>query len=93
MELQWHQWCGILGAMCVVVAYLLLQVTRLSGNGLPYLLLNLLGALGIVASLYGSFSLPVLIMQLAWIAISVFGIVRALGNRAATAPTGRDPLQ
>lgn len=81
MDLQWHQWCGIVGAMLVVLAYLLLQVTRLSGAGLPYLLLNLFGAVGMAASLYGSFSMPVLVMQLAWIAISLFGIVRTLGAR------------
>ena len=81
MDLQWHQWCGIVGASLVVLAYFLLQVTRFSGAGLPYLLLNLFGAIGMVVSLYGAFSMPVLIMQLAWIAISLFGIVRVLGAR------------
>ena len=81
MDLQWHQWCGIVGAFLVVLAYFLLQVTRFSGAGLPYLLLNLFGAIGMAVSLYGAFSMPVLIMQLAWIAISLFGIVRTLGAR------------
>ncbi|WP_159679407.1 hypothetical protein [Luteimonas sp. 9C] len=81
MDLQWHQWCGIVGACLVVLAYFLLQVTRFSGAGLPYLLLNLFGAIGMAVSLYGTFSMSVMIMQLAWIAISLFGIVRALGAR------------
>ncbi len=81
MDLQWHQWSGILGALLIVLAYLLLQVTRLSGAGFPYLLLNLVGAVGIALSLYGEFNLPVLLMQLAWIAISLYGLIRALRTR------------
>ncbi len=88
MDLQWHQWSGIIGALLIVVAYFLLQVTRLSGAGLPYLMLNLVGAVGIVLSLYGNFNLPVLLMQLAWIAISLYGLLRALraGGRLETPP-------
>ncbi|WP_101927606.1 MULTISPECIES: CBU_0592 family membrane protein [Luteimonas] len=89
MDLQWHQWSGILGAILIVLAYFLLQVTRLSGAGLPYLLLNLLGATGIALSLYGQFNLPVLLMQLAWIAISLYGLIRTLRARAKPgAPLG-----
>ncbi|KLJ01457.1 hypothetical protein [Luteimonas sp. FCS-9] len=85
MDLLWHQWCGIVGATLIVLAYFLLQVTRLSGAGLPYLLLNLFGAIGVVLSLYGGFDATVLAMQLAWIAISLFGIARTLSARGRAA--------
>jgi len=81
MNLDWHQWAGVIGVAAIVLAYLLLQAGRLQGNRLAYQLLNALGALGVIVSLLIAFRLPQLLLALAWLAISVYGIARNRGSR------------
>lgn len=50
------------------------------GNRLPYQLMNLLGAAGVLASLWGSFNISVFLLEATWVAISVYGIARTLGG-------------
>ena len=80
--LFWHDWVGYIGVVLVLLAYLLLQARKLHGNGLTYQLLNLFGALGVLLSLlFGSFNLSAFAMEAAWLAISIYGIVRARRHR------------
>ena len=73
----WHDWAGYIGVALVLLAYLLLQARSLHGNGLTYQLLNVFGALGVLLSLlFGSFNLSAFVMEAAWLAISMYGIVR-----------------
>ncbi len=60
-----------------------LQAGRLHGNRLPYQLMNLLGAAGVLASLWGSFNISVFLLEATWAAISLYGIARTLGGRPA----------
>lgn len=87
MNLQWYDLVGLIGSVLVVVSYFLLQSGRLSGTGLPYQLSNILGSSGILVSLSGGFNLSVALLQCTWIAISVYGIVRAIRSKSrAQAP-------
>lgn len=83
-DMQWYDWIGIIGALLVLMAYYLLLAGRLAGTGLAYQLLNLFGAAGVLASLYGGFNVAVFVLMAAWIVITVYG----LGRRATR---GRDP--
>jgi hypothetical protein len=47
---------------------------------LAYQLLNLLGAVGVLLSLQGKFNIAVFMLEAAWVAISVYGIVRTLSK-------------
>lgn len=85
-DLQWYDWVGLVGTLMVLVAYFLLQAGRLHGNGLLYQVLNLFGAAGVLASLYGSFNLSVLLLMGAWIVITVYGLVRTLKGAEAPKP-------
>ena len=84
MNLQWYDWVGMAGTLMILGGFALLQARTLSGTGLPYQLLNLFGALGILVSLWGSFNLSVFLLEAAWVAISVFGIARSFKHKAAT---------
>ena len=78
MNLQWYDWVGMAGTLMILGGFALLQARTLSGTGLPYQLLNLFGALGILVSLWGNFNISVFLLEAAWIAVSFYGIVRSL---------------
>ena len=59
---------GNLGVLVLMVAYLLLQLNRLS-NGLAYSVLNALGASLIVISLLVNFNLSAFLIEVFWIRI------------------------
>jgi hypothetical protein len=80
MNLQWYDWVGILGTLMVLAAFFLLQAGKIHGNRLAYQLLNLLGAVGVLLSLQGKFNIAVFMLEAAWVAISVYGIVRTLSK-------------
>jgi multidrug transporter EmrE-like cation transporter len=76
-----YDWIGLAGMALILGAYFLLQAGRMRGHGLAYPLLNALGALGVLISLRYAFNLSAFVLELAWFAISIYGIVRALGRR------------
>jgi hypothetical protein len=82
MNLQWYDWIGMAGTVLVVVAFFLLQAGRLDGNRLTYQAMNLLGAAGILVSLWGSFNISVFLLEATWVAISAYGIVRSFKAKA-----------
>jgi paired small multidrug resistance pump len=82
MTFYWHDWAGYIGVLLVLLAYLLLQAHKLHGNGLVYQLMNVLGAIGVMLSLvFGVFNASAFFMQLAWLLIGVYGIVRGMRVR------------
>jgi paired small multidrug resistance pump len=84
MTFFWHDWAGYIGVLLVLSAFTLLQANRLQGNGLTYQLMNVLGAIGVMLSLsfgFGPINWPAFLMQLAWIMIGVYGIVRGVALR------------
>lgn len=85
-NLLWYDWVGIAGTLMVLGAFFLLQAGRIPGTGLVYQLLNLFGAGGVLVSLLGKFNVSVFVLELAWMAISVYGIVRTVRGRALARP-------
>ena len=81
MNLAWFDWVGLAGSAMILVAFFLLQAGRLHGNGIPYQLLNLFGAGGVLVSLLGTFNVSVFLLEAAWVAISAYGIARTLKLR------------
>lgn len=86
MNLEWYDWTGIAGTLMVLAAFYLLQAGRVSGTGLVYQLLNLFGAGGVLISLWGKFNVSVFVLELAWMLVSLYGIVRSLRLRMARTP-------
>ena len=81
MSLAWFDWVGLVGSAMILGAFFLLQAGRLDGNGIPYQLLNLFGASGVLVSLLGTFNVSVFILEVAWVLVSAYGIWRTLTLR------------
>lgn len=93
MNFYWYDWAGYIGVALVLLAFLLLQQHRLRGNGLLYQLMNVLGAIGVMLSLMfgiGPINWPAFLMQVAWIAIGVYGIVHGAAVRRQSRDEGSD---
>ena len=75
MEYTWHDLLGNVGVACILGVYLLLQLGRLTNEHLLYSLINGVGAALILVSLIFDYNLSAFIMEAAWLAISVFGVV------------------
>ena len=87
MNLEWYDWIGMLGTLMVLGAFFLLQAGHIHGNRLAYQLLNLFGAAGILVSLIGSFNISVFLLEAAWVAVSLYGIVRSI-RKPSPPPVG-----
>ena len=82
---------GTLGAALIVLAYLLLQMDRIDPHGLSYSLVNGIGACGIAFSLLYRFNPGALAIEVFWLLISLFGVVRALRRRRSRSTIGTTP--
>ena len=67
---------GNIGVIVLMIAYLMLQLNRLSSSGLAYSVLNAIGASLIVVSLLVNFNLSAFLMEVFWVLISCVGIYR-----------------
>jgi len=69
---------GLLGVAFILLAYLLLSTAKIQSNSLKYHLLNFTGAWLILFSLYFHWNLASVVIEVAWIMISVVGIYRVV---------------
>lgn len=69
---------GILGVILILIAYTLLQVGKMSAASVSYSLLNALGAALILISLYFYWNLASGVIEIAWLIISVYGLLMAI---------------
>jgi paired small multidrug resistance pump len=86
MNLNWYDYVGFLGVGFVLGSYLCLQMGKLAADSAFYQLANIIGSLFILVSLYYEPNKSSITIQITWILISVFGLVR---SRRATA-AGKD---
>lgn len=76
MNYPLHDVIGNLGVIMIVGSYFLVQVRKMSATGLNYALLNGLGAVFIMISLFFDFNLSAFLVEAFWLLISLVGIVR-----------------
>lgn len=69
---------GCLGTSIILFAYILLQTRKLDPHHVLFSFLNLVGALMILISLFYSWNLAAVVMEIAWASISAFGILQIL---------------
>ena len=81
MDYSWFDLVGNIGVLLMVIAYLLLQLEKLSSSALSYLLLNTVGALMVIVSLMFRFNLSAFFMEAFWLLISLFGLAKPLISR------------
>ena len=81
MIYEWHDLVGNVGVFIILACYLLAQIERMDIKSLVYSLLNGAGALLIIVSLLHDFNLSSFIIELAWLSISLFALVRYLRRK------------
>ncbi len=67
---------GVVGVGLILIAYAGATSGKLDARHAPALLLNLAGALLILVSLYFEFNLSAVLMEGAWAAVAIVGLVR-----------------
>jgi len=71
-----HNVVGNVGVLLIVGSYFLVQIRRMSALNPPYIVLNGLGALLILYSLWFDFNLSAFLIEVIWLGISLLGLVR-----------------
>jgi hypothetical protein len=67
---------GIIGVGFTLIAYFLLQIDKISSTGRNYSVLNFIGAIMVLYSLYFNWNTPAVVMESAWLLISLYGLYR-----------------
>jgi hypothetical protein len=81
MDLHLFDVTGFIGVLLIVTAYLLLQLEKLPSSSPRYSVLNAAGALLIIVSLTFKFNLSAFIVEVFWLLISLFGLMKSLLSR------------
>jgi len=67
---------GVIGVLMMLAAYAAGQLGRLKMDQAPALLMNLAGALLVLASLVYRFNLSAFLMESAWAIVALFGLAK-----------------
>jgi hypothetical protein len=82
MTYAWYDILGTLGVVVIILTYVLLQIGRVRSEQLSYSLLNAVGAMLILISLYYEFNFPSFVVEFFWLLISLFGIGKYIFQRS-----------
>lgn len=69
---------GLIGVGLIILLYALLQLEKIDPKRVAYSLGNLVGAIMILISLTHHFNLPSVVIECFWIAISLYGLIKAI---------------
>ncbi len=69
---------GLVGVACIIGAYFLIASGKMGGTDVRYHIINLVGAVLLLVSLYYHYNLPSVVIEFVWIAIGIYGIFRSL---------------
>ena len=72
---------GLLGSLIIIAAYFATQRGWVEASDWRFPLANLIGAVLILVSLVFAWNLAAFVMEVFWIAISIYGLVRSVGVR------------
>lgn len=82
--ITWPTITGLIGTLLVLLAFFLLQARKLHGNGPVYQVLNAIGAAAIIVSLFYAFNLASMLLEIAWLLISLYGLAIGIRHRRET---------
>lgn len=72
---------GLLGSLIIIAAYFASQRGWVEASDWRFPLANLIGAVLIIFSLIFAWNLAAFVMEVFWIAISIYGLARAFAAR------------
>ena len=67
---------GVIGVLLILIAYAGGQLGRLKMDEAPALLMNLIGALLVLASLLARFNLSAFLMEASWALVALYGLIK-----------------
>lgn len=73
---------GLVGVALTLLAYLLLNIDALKSDGFYYPFLNAIGSCGILFSLIYAWNISAFTMEVCWLLISLFGMVKHWRKRS-----------
>jgi hypothetical protein len=85
LDYSWFDFVGNVGVLLMVIAYLLLQLEKLSSSATSYLWLNVAGAVMVIVSLLFRFNLSAFLMEAFWLLISLYGLTKGMFSRRKAA--------
>jgi hypothetical protein len=71
---------GIIGVFIILLAYILMQTDKIDSKGFNFSLLNTIGAILILISLYYDWNLASFVMEVIWLSLSLYGVINAKQN-------------
>jgi hypothetical protein len=74
LDFELHNIVGSLGVIMIITSYLFIQIDKMEVKGMQYSLINAVGALLVLFSLYYEFNLSAFIIELFWLIISLYGL-------------------
>ena len=74
MDYSFYDFLGNIGAAFIIIAYLLLQMKKITSDSYGYSMANAIGAGLIILSLLADFNLSAFIIEFFWLLVSLFGI-------------------
>ena len=80
MQYGWYDFAGNVGVALMVLGYLLLQAEKVRSSDLSYSLMNGIGAALVLISLFYRFNLSAFLVELFWLLISVYGLIKFAGR-------------
>jgi len=67
---------GFIGMLFIVYAYFLLQASKVEHSSLKFQIINLIGAILLIISLLVHFNLGSFLIEVFWIIITLYGIIK-----------------
>lgn len=72
---------GTLGVILTLIAYFLIQTHRVTAQNVSYIWLNIIGPLCIIFSLVFAWNFSAFLMEITWLAISFYSLIKLLMQR------------
>lgn len=76
---------GIIGVVLTLIAYYFINIGKWSSDSLSYVLYNLIGSCCLMFSLMFNWNLSSVLIEIAWISISLIGLYRYSKRMSAAA--------
>lgn len=78
---QFSNHVGIVGVILTLMAYFLINMNKVTSTSFAYVWLNLIGSIMLLYSLLFHWNLSSVLIEIAWITISLIGLYRAVKSR------------
>jgi multidrug transporter EmrE-like cation transporter len=83
--MTWYDIVGNIGVFFIIFSYFLLQSEKIKSTDINYSIMNGGGSVLVLISLFYDYNLSAVVIQVFWIILSAYGIIKALSDRKKSA--------